>query len=63
MKQPKPTVEHISTSKSIYGGYAITYLIDNTYETFRYHGYTKAEAEKLAKIDARKTAEQYYIQD
>ena len=58
---PHPTAEHISTSKGIHGGFCITYLVNDTFEQLRYHGYTRAEAERLARRDARKLADQIFI--
>lgn len=60
MNKPRPTAEHISTERTIYGGYRITYLVNDTFEPLHYHGYTRAEAERLAKQDARKLAEQLF---
>ena len=58
--RPHPTAEHISTSKALHGGFCITYLVNDTFEQLRYHGYTRAESERLAKQDAKKLAEQIF---
>jgi len=61
MKQTgHPTVEHIGTERCLYGGWRVTYLIDDTFEQLYYHGYTRAESERLAKQDAKKLAEQIF---
>ena len=59
MNAPKP--EHISTERLINGGYRVTYLVNGIFEPLYYHGYTRAEAERLAKIDAHKIQADYYI--
>ena len=53
--------EHVSTERTIYGGWRITYLVNGIIEPLHYHGYTRAEAERLAKAEALKIQADYYI--
>jgi len=64
MKQrTRPSAEHISTERSLYGGLKITYLINGThYSSYRYFGYNQAEAERLAYMEARQEAGSYFIE-
>jgi hypothetical protein len=59
----RPTARHISTERSTYGGLHIIYEINGQYfEHFRYFFYTKPEAERLARQEARQIADSYFIE-
>ena len=55
-----PKTELVSISKCVHGGWKVVVLInEDYYQTYHYHGYTKADARQLAKAESMKEASQY----
>ena len=62
MSKKYPCIELVSTSKCLHGGWEVVILINDDYfERLHYYGYSKEQAETLAKDEAMKIAGTYFF--